>query len=279
MTKKSLLIPLLALFLVAGTVSASHSWGKYHWNISTDDSIANPLELGDNLSTLAWDNSLGGASADWNLSVLKNQVTVGGSNANCDPTSGKVEICNGEYGDNGWLGIASIWATRGRSNHIVQGVVKVNDTYFNTPTYNTDAWRNMVMCQEVGHTFGLGHQDENFSNANLGTCMDYTNDPDGTLFGQLDNQHPNEHDYDQMTDMYAHLNGTDGGSKPGKGNGKGNGKKGNKSKNVGMGQHIDLNDPSAWGQAVKQDAQGKNSVFERDLGNGKVLITHVIWIK
>jgi hypothetical protein len=40
------------------------------------------------------------------------------------------------------------------------------------------------MCQEVGHTFGLDHQDENFNNTNLGTCMDYTNDPST-------NQHPN----------------------------------------------------------------------------------------
>ncbi len=35
------------------------------------------------------------------------------------------------------------------------------------------------MCQEIGHDFGLDHQDENFNNPNLGTCMDYTNDPLG----------------------------------------------------------------------------------------------------
>lgn len=274
--KKTFLISFLALFLVAGTVSASHAWGKYHWDISTDASIASPLELVDNLTTLAWDNSLGGASSDWNLSVLKNQITLGTNNTNCDPTSGKVEVCNSEYGNNGWLGIASIWATRGRSNHIVQGVVKVNDTYFNTQQYDTDAWRNFVMCQEVGHTFGLGHQDENFSNTNLGTCMDYTSDPDGTLSSQLDNQHPDQHDYDMMTEIYAHLNGTEdgGGDKPGKGNGKGGGKK-----QEGVGVTIDHNDPSSWGRAIKQDAQGNNSVFERDLGNGNVIITHVIWIK
>jgi hypothetical protein len=270
---------ILALGVFVTVANASHSWGKYHWNISTDESTANPLKLGDNLTTSAWDNSLSGASADWNLSVLKNQVVAGASNSNCDPTSGRVEVCNGEYGDNGWLGIASIWATKGKSNHITQGVVKVNDTYFNTSQYDTPAWRSFVMCQEVGHEFGLGHQDENFNNANLGTCMDYTNDPDGTLSDpdQQDNQHPNQHDYDEMTDIYAHLNSTDGGGGGGPGNGKGNGK--DKGKPAVAGANIDLNDPSSWGQAIRQDAQGNNSVFERNLANGQVLITHVIWVK
>ena len=78
---------------------------------------------------------------------------------------------------------------------------ELNDTYFNTSTYNTTAWRNLVSCQEVGHTLGLDHQDENFNNANLGTCMDYTNNP-GT------NQHPNQHDYDQLVTIYSHLDST-----------------------------------------------------------------------
>jgi hypothetical protein len=51
------------------------------------------------------------------------------------------------------------------------------------------------MCQEVGHTFRLDHQDEKFNNVNLGTCMDYTSDPDGSLNGELSNLHPNAHDY------------------------------------------------------------------------------------
>ena len=272
MTKKLLILSLLGVFLVAGTVSASHAWSKYHWDISTDQSIASPLELGDNLTTTAWNNSLGGASSDWNASVLKNQVVAGAGNTNCGPTYGAVEICNGEDGTNGWLGLASIWVTRGRSGHIVQGVVKVNDTYFDTPQYDSKAWRNYVVCQEVGHTFGLGHQDESFSNTNLGTCMDYTSDPDGTVNNQLDNQHPNQHDYDMMTEMYAHLNSTDS-EDPKKGKGGGNEKKPKKA-----GPNIDLNNPSEWGRAIKQDAQGKNSLFERDLGNGQLLITHVFWV-
>jgi len=255
-------------------VDASHSWGKYHWDISTEESTASPLVLGNNLTTSLWGSSLSGASVDWNFSVLKNQVVVG-SNTACDPVLGQVEVCNSEYGDNGWLGIAQVWAYRGKDGHIAQALVKVNDTYFNTAYYNKSAWRNLVMCQEVGHTFGLGHQDEDFNNVNLGTCMDYTSDPDGTIFGQLDNQHPNQHDYDELEAKYGHLNGITE-EKPTGGNGGNNGKK---PKKTGVGANIDLNDASAWGQAVKKDAHGNNSLFERDLGNGLVLITHVIWVE
>lgn len=260
---------LAGVAVLSGSVAnATHSWGKYHWNLSTEQTLANPLKLGDNLSTVEWQGSLAGASTDWNASVLKNMVVAGISSASCDPTLGQVEVCNGEYGNNGWLGIAQIWIYRGKDGHIAQALVKVNDTYFNSAPYNTAAWRQSVMCQEVGHTFGLGHQDENFSNANLGTCMDYTSDPDGTLADpdQLSNLHPNQHDYDMLTEIYTHLNSTDGSSP---GNGKG--------KPASVGVTTDLNNPSEWGQAIRQDAQGKNSLFERNLGNGNKIFTFVIW--
>lgn len=258
------------LFLAFATATfANHAWGKYHWNLSTAQTEIAPLKIGDNLNTAEWKSSLALASQDWNPSVLKNQVVEGTSNANCDPTLGQVEVCNSAYGTNGWLGIAQVWAYRGKDAHIAQAVVKLNDTYFNTPQYNTEPWRNLVTCQEIGHTFGLDHQDENFTNANLGTCMDYTNDPDGTLFVQANNEHPNQHDYDMLEEIYAHVNSSTGGGGPGKGGGK---------KPVSIGKNIDLDDPSAWGKAVKQDAQGNGSLYVRDLGNGFEIVTHVTWV-
>ena len=113
---------------------------------------------------------------------------------------------------------------RGKDGHIAQGRVELNDTYFDMQQYSGQAWKDFVMCQEVGHTFGLGHQDEDFYNDNLGSCMDYTDDPDGTKFrGPEDNLHPNDHDYDQLTEIYAHVNGTETAGPPG-GNGNGKGK-------------------------------------------------------
>lgn len=272
---------ILFIFAVVGTaifsasfVSANHSWSGYHWNLSTEDTIASPLRLGNNLTTSQWQTSLGIASEDWNQSVLKNATAPGTSNANCDPTFGQVEVCNSEYGSNGWLGIAQIWTYRGKDRgHIAQGIVKVNDTYFNQPNYSSSAWRNLVICQEVGHTFGLGHQDEDFYNGNLGSCMDYTNDPDGTLYGQLNNEHPNAHDYDMLAEIYDHLNTTTTGS-----NGGGNGSRGGgPKKNEAPSQA--LSSKSEWGRAITRDAQGNNSLYVRDLGNGWAVTTHVIWVK
>ena len=251
----------LALPLVA---SANNSWGKYHWNISTADSIDAPLGFGDNLTTSAWNTSLAGASSDWNASVLKNNVVTGGTNTACDPVLGSVEVCNDEYGETGWLGIAQIWVYRGRAGHIAQALVKVNDTFFNSPLYNTQAWRDFVVCQEVGHTLGLAHQDEDFDNKNIGTCMDYTSDPNGPP----SNLHPDQHDLDVLTGKYAHLNGTDdddGGKKGNNGGGKG-------KKGEPPGQDV-----RQWGKAISTDGKGRPDLFEKDLGNGDKLFTHVLW--
>lgn len=181
----------------ASPALATHSWGGYHWaRSSTSTTLA--LKTGDNLTTAAWKASLAGANSDWSQSTVIDLTTVPGTaKGRCRPTSGRIEVCNDTYGSNGWLGIAQIWLSGG---HIVQGTTKVNDTYFNTPTYNTSAWRNLVMCQEIAHDFGLDHQDEDFNNANLGTCMDYTNNPES-------NQHPNQHDYDQIVQIYNHGDG------------------------------------------------------------------------
>lgn len=245
-----------------GIAQASHLWGGYHWART-----ANPLalQLGDNVSSV-WDGYLGTASSDWSVStVLDTTVVLGKTNPkNCRAVPGRVEVCSAKYGNNGWLGIASIWVNGG---HITQGTVKMNDTYFSKPTYNTPAWRNLVMCQEIGHTFGLDHQDEIFNNANLGTCMDYTNDPSGILYGQLSNEHPNFHDYEALESLYAHLDTFTTASASVEGNGK----------PALVGQDIDLNDPSAWGKAVKQDAHGNNSLFVRDLGKDEKIFTFVIW--
>ena len=145
----------LALGLAASDASATHSWGGYHWART-----ANPftIKLGNNVSSV-WTSSLNTASSDWSASdVLNTTVVTGLANPrNCRATSGRVEVCNSTYGNNGWLGIASISITGG--THITQGTVKLNDTYFNTPQYNKPEWRALVTCQEIGHTFGLDHQD------------------------------------------------------------------------------------------------------------------------
>ena len=130
--------------------NADHTWGPYHWARTSNPFT---LKLGDNVSGV-WDTHLALTSADWSLSSVLDTVIVTGNNVRkpkaCKPKTGRGEVCNAKYGFNGWLGVASIWIS---GEHITQGTVKLNDTYFNTSTYNTSPWRNLVMCQEVGHIF------------------------------------------------------------------------------------------------------------------------------
>jgi len=243
-----------ALAMIApATAQATHSWNGYHWARTSNPFT---VKLGDNVSS-AWDASLAGASSDWTRSTVLDTTVVAGSTRpkNYRPTPGRVEVCSAAYGSTGWLGIASISVTGG--THITQGTVKLNDTYFKTAQYNTPAWRNLVTCQEIGHTFGLAHQDEDFNNANLGTCMDYTNDPST-------NQHPNQHDYDELATIYSHTDSstTVGAALP-----------------AGASAVAVGNDERSWGRLVEGSRASGHSVHVRALGNGNLVITTVTWAR
>jgi hypothetical protein len=247
---KSLLIALSATVLACsapseekyGQVSQEfHAWDEYHWFRT-----ANPftVTLSRNL-TSNWVSYLNTASYDWSQSsVLETTVVQGSVNPKrCNPSLGRVEVCNSTYGKNGWLGIAQIWIN---GKHITQGSVKLNDSYFNMAKYNTVAYRNLVMCQEVGHTFGLGHQDENQTNPNLGSCMDYSANP----AGPLSNEHPNAHDYEELEEIYSHLDTTSSASS----------------------QDSNSN-PDDLGKLISSNLHSEEYV--RYFGQGQLVITHV----
>jgi hypothetical protein len=242
----------LALFLwPSGFAQANHASG-YHWART-----ANPftVELEDNVSP-AWDSYLSTAASDWTLSTVLDTVVLQGSfgSKNCRPNAGHVEVCNSTYGNTGWISIAQIWITGGE--HITQGSVKLNDTYLNSPPYNTAPWHQLLMCQEIGRTLGLTLQDTTFDNPNLGSCMDYTSNPSGPP----SNEHPNQHDYDELVISYTHLDSfsttapviaTAGG--------------------VGSA-------PLPWGQLVSGSTSHGAGWYVRDFGTGQLVITHVAWV-
>jgi hypothetical protein len=185
----------------ASAASAHHSWGSYHWATRGGPFT---LALGNNLTTAEWQGYLGTTSSAWSTdplgrSVLSTSVVPGsdaGRQKRCPAKSGRVEVCNARYGANGWLGVAQIWISGG---HIVQGTVKLNDTYLDSSssyTYHTPQERLHVICQEVGHTFGLDHQDT--SGATFGTCMDYFHNANGDTRSTL----PDQGDYDQLACIY-----------------------------------------------------------------------------
>ncbi len=239
---------LLSFALIQSTASANHKWNRYHWARKSNPFT---IKLGDNVSG-TWDSHLNTSSADWTVStVLNTNVVAGGTSAStCAATTGRVEICNSTYGSTGWLGVAQVWLYDNRG-HISKGTVKVNDSY----SMNS-AEKLHVMCQEVGHTFGLGHQST--SGASLNTCMDYyanTSDSDMT------STKPNQHDYDQLVSIYSHTDSfTTIASAP-----------------PAAWDSIRLDGPGQWGKLVERSTNGQYETYMLDFGNGYKVLTFVIW--
>ncbi len=256
--------------------SANHSWGSYHWART-----ANPLVLRINEAlSPSWEPYLNTAMNDWASSSVLNfnpgsAVSSSADPKRCNPIAGQVLVCNTTYGQRGWLGIASIWAS---GNHITQGTTKLNDTYFNMARYNTAAWRQFVACQEIGHDFGLAHQNEIFTNTNVGSCMDYTNDPSGKAGtnGTLANTAPNAHDYAQLETIYQHLDSTNTATTSAAATNFGVREVGRPADREGG--DAGVGDTMAdWGREIHHDGKGRPDIFIRQLPDGRKIITHVLW--
>ena len=252
--------------LVGSGASAHHWWGGYAWSF---DGSAVTVPIVDNTSG-QWSAYVEMARQDWNGSDVIQAPIEYGNNSSCSMTTGTIQVCNADYGANGWLGLASIAISNGT---IVAGTTKLNDNYFNRDAYNTFSWRQLVTCQEIGHDYGLAHQNENFSTDETTSCMEYTSWPQ-------DNEHPDFHDYEQLLTIYAGSTGGGGdtgsggggkgGGKGGGGGGKGGGKKSRTSlPDVG-------NTPTYWGRPVDFLPNGKPHVFVKE-SNGMKFITHVTW--
>jgi hypothetical protein len=253
-------IVLSALFSFSACVTvayASHSWGGYHWARTTNPFT---LKLGNNLTSADWRSHLAQTSSDWNSGntpVMTALVAGQSSKRRCSMVAGTTQVCNDTYGNNGWLGLASINIVNG--THITQGSAKMNDTYFNTATYNNPNEREHVMCQEVAHTFGLDHQSTD--GTSLNTCMDYFSNT-GANAGSTLSTKPNKHDFDELKTIYAHLDNTTTVA----------------STTAPAASVSELtDDPNSWGQLVSQSRNGRSSSYERFNSDGSKTVTHVYW--
>jgi hypothetical protein len=260
--------------------TATHSWGGYHWANGTSRTLAVRRAFVNTSATTAatWNRLFTNAMADWAGKPLSFNVTdapPGTDPKQCRPISGQTLVCNNAYGQRGWLGIATVWASGG---HISQATTKLNDSYYGMVRYNSDSWRQMVACQEVGHNWGLDHQDETFNNVNLGSCMDYTNAVDGGIVNGFNygpsNVHANSTDTTHLTAFYNH---TDGGSAASSTN-FGIREVGRPNAGPPAGFNAPVGDTAAeWGVAVRNDSRGRPDVFVKDFGNGYKRVTHVFW--
>lgn len=241
----------LALAAVAAPVMANHAWSNYHW--ATSDGVVK-VPVVDN-TTGTWPARVRIAVADWNRSAhIQSPYSTSTTNQKrCPQKAGTIQVCNAAYGQVGWLGIASVSLSGG---HIVAGTTKINDTYFAQARYASESNKQLVTCQEIGHDYGLGHQNEDFSTDLTTSCMEYTSQPQG-------NEHPDQHDYDQLAAIYSHLDGAATVTATTAQRGKALG--------------VETGDsPAEWGRAVGRDKAGRANEFVRNF-NGYTIVTHVTW--
>ena len=279
MVRKLLRAALIAsVAITVSTPAGATQWGNYHW-ATTNGILA--VSVNYSITPGVWGSSVGGAIADWDTPpsiysipdhlTLNPQISTADPRK-CSPVSSQILVCNYSYGYRGWLGIANIWTS---GNHILKATTRLNDSYFNMTAYNTLPWRSLVACQEIGHNFGLGHQDEVFGNVNKGTCMDYTNAPAGGTVGGFDygptNEHPNLHDTEELNIIYGHTDSyttTSAATNFG-------------VRQVGHAVPQALPDPgntvAEWGTPVHRDGKGRADLFVRPLPNGGKMLTHVFW--
>lgn len=122
--------------------------------------------------------------------VLTLTTTRADYDPDCTPIVGEMNVCNGDYGDNGWRGINVIVLN---GDYIETSVAKLNDFYLDT---ESDVQRQFTMCHELGHGFGLPHTDENQYNRDRGDCMDYTTRPQNNL-------RPGDYNFDVLNQLYG----------------------------------------------------------------------------
>jgi hypothetical protein len=187
--KRTVMVVAYALLLASAPVArADHSAGGYRWPES-----AGPISVLDNM-TPHWDPHLMDASRSWEKSRVLAIAPVSGSDApsdreQCKAERGVVAVCNSTYGKTRWLGLTTV-VTKG--SKIVKARVRLNDTYFDEESLGDDAMRKVV-CHELGHAFGLGHQEGEYGPS----CME-----DARVFDRA-YVTPNDHDYEQLEALYA----------------------------------------------------------------------------
>jgi hypothetical protein len=169
----------------------------FHWGRRTEGELK--LKIGENLSG-DWEGELRSSIKDWEDSRVVELRTVNGTTnpKECKENPGQVEVCNDKYGENGWLGLTTIYYDTDDREHITGVRVRLNDSYFDDsdryPQYkgkNGRKARRHTLCHELGHAFGLGHTNDN-------SCM---NDSSNSVFDDLD---PVNDDFRTLKDIYKH---------------------------------------------------------------------------
>ncbi len=161
-----------------GTAWANHRWGCWKY---ADANISFYNGCTGSYSTYVQEEGLSDADS-WHNYTDVNLSSVGQSG-----TTDHINCYNGSYGINGWLGIAEILTYSGCT--VMQGRTRFNQSYLDNAAYGYSATnKKHVVCQEIGHLFGLNHQKGQSQ-----SCMN-----DRILYVP----NPNQHDQDMVNSIY-----------------------------------------------------------------------------
>ncbi len=183
MYRKMLMVTaVVGLLLAAATVAfADHSWSVYHW---PEDKLQ-PTVL-DKTSSPLYD--VGAGVAEWAGLGTAIQPTL--------TTAKKGDIKVTEGSSVQWLGLARIFIDG--DGHITKGEVKLNTTYLEIYEASYPGISDHVLCQELGHVLGLGHNRDGLTGGTPDdSCMN-----DQFHLGEY--PAPNSHDTDQLNLIYNH---------------------------------------------------------------------------
>jgi hypothetical protein len=223
---------------------------------------------GDNL-TGDWSGIMQTAVNEWNKNDTVTIKKVSGSTGaqSCSPTTGRIEICNWNYGtQEGWLGLTRLYFDD-RGNRIEAATLQLNDSFFNQKNgqYNDYDARLHTMCHEMGHTVGLDHVDTT-------SCM---NDSQYAVFHYVE---PINKDFKDLariyknTDSYTTVDGKQKKDKKDKKHGKKN-KKNQDSREQAKQRKKELRKKRANSEGIET----RETVSVERMADGTTVVTYITW--
>lgn len=80
------------------------------------------------------------------LTIITNRVAPEDDDPDCEPISGKIKVCNGDYGPTNWRGITKVLFNENNGS-INASAIRLNEFYFHSET--NAAQRRYTLCHEV----------------------------------------------------------------------------------------------------------------------------------